>query len=112
MVLLRPGEAGLLAPSPREYLESTCSIWMLVSSQAEQDYRERSQASLEQCAHESYHVPPAAREYSALRFLSLLKGCFLEAEPMAVLTPPCHVYTVHLPPCNSFFFFFWKLRTS
>lgn len=45
------------------------------------------------------------------RFLSASKGCFLEAEPMAGLTPPCPFYTFHLPPSN-LFFLGGELRTS
>lgn len=103
MVLVRLHEAGLPAPCPRECLGSVCCLRMLVSSQAEEDYRECFQSASEQCAHKLYHVPPPARECSALCFLSAFKGCFLEAEPMAVLTSPWHFHTFRLPPSNSFF---------
>lgn len=73
-----------------------------MSSQAEDDYRERSQSAPSSVL-TNRTVPPPARECSVLRSLSALKGCFLEAELMAVFTPPCHFYTFRLPPCNAFF---------
>lgn len=54
-------------------------------------------------------IVPPAREHSALRFLSAFKGCFPEAEPTALLTPPCHFYTCRLSPSNLFFFFFFEV---